>query len=115
MLISSLLDGDEEENTEEDYEHEDLDIDVVAESATKVLTGANNDDVDGAAPSGSSDLVAGAESSQKQEHTEVQTPEWIRILKKHRVQSSRLEALSSGQVQARISLKRGSSQEAVVK
>jgi conserved oligomeric Golgi complex subunit 8 len=43
-------------------------------------------------------------------------PEWIRIVKKHRLQSSRLEALSSGQEQTgRIPLQRGSSQEAVVK
>lgn len=43
-------------------------------------------------------------------------PEWIRIVKKHRLQSSRLEALSSGQEQTdRLSLQRGSSQEAVVK
>lgn len=115
MFISSLLDGDEEQDGEDDYEHAESCGHMVSDNPTEAETEENDSNDDKAAPLESQESRLDTEKRQKQGQTEKPIPEWIRVMKKHRLQSSRLEALASGQDQARFAPKRASSQETVVK
>jgi conserved oligomeric Golgi complex subunit 8 len=127
MIVSSLLDDDD------DHDDEDPELCPHENSAKEeAIAQTNNRDN---APSSQPHQANPAtppnqtETPNQKEKTE-QTPEWIRIMKKHRLQSSRLEALSSApaptptsgsgnqdqQTKDRLPVRRGSSQhEATVK
>jgi hypothetical protein len=131
LVIATLFEDDDDDNDDEG-EH-DIDEDVDGNLSTR--TGNGNVDEHGQKSPVRVEVgvKAGAQTtkSKKTHHhqdaspqepeEEQQIPDWIRIMTKHRQQSSRLEALSSsssaGQEQkSRLPLgRRGSSQEAVVK
>ena len=145
LVIASLLDDGEDEEEEEEEEEDDDDEageegEQYEETSGQVVEGrsaraegverkCDDDNNDKDAALSQSQQETGVESSSKQiqKGKDPPIPEWIRILQKHRLQSSRLEALSSGQgqgqghgqgqgqEQSRLPLRRGSSQEAVVK
>jgi conserved oligomeric Golgi complex subunit 8 len=112
LIVESLLDGEEEEeeaddgaksgevedehqvsNAVMDEEKKSADAEAEAEGFDRVR---NDDDEEDDA------ITSRPHSTRKQTDPPHQKdppiPDWIRILQKHRLQSSRLEALSSGQV-----------------
>jgi conserved oligomeric Golgi complex subunit 8 len=138
LVVESLLDGeeDEEEDGEGDDEPEAVKAGVddekesaEAETEAEGVDGIhhNNDDQDEdddarTSPPPSTTKRPGPTQNQPPHAKDPCIPEWIRILQKHRLQSSRLEALSSSQEQQQQQsrtglslLRKGSADDTVVK
>jgi conserved oligomeric Golgi complex subunit 8 len=98
MMIALLDEDDEEHETNEKFDEHDEKITKPIDNDTIKNEGGEKED-------------PGKEHEDTESNTE-QVPEWARVMKKHRIQAVRLEALASGQDQA--GLRRGSS-ETVVK
>jgi hypothetical protein len=99
-MMIALLEDDDEEGRESNESH-DKHCDNTTQSTDDKM--AENSQ--------------GEKEDPEPEHEEIETeitqiPEWVRVMKKHRIQAGRLEALAAGQDQA--GLRRGSS-ETVVK
>jgi hypothetical protein len=143
MVISTLLHGDDDDDKVSETNPHPIDENSAKKEAVESTNNQHNtehndnddDDDDNTAPPQSHPTNPNNPPKQTQDQTSDQNqrekieqiPERIRIMKKHRLQSSRLEALSSTststpgtsqeqQTKNRLPLRRGSSQqEAVVK
>lgn len=96
LVVASLADEDEDEDEEENAADDEPTPDAVQETAAKDSPEDANAQaqVDGATSDAENKPAAPAPEAEPKE------AEWVAIIKKHRVQAARLEALAAGQERA---------------